>query len=83
MRCPRAQRPLGFLQTPLGTIRLNTDLAKKPPECLESIIVHEMTHLVERTQNKRFRALLNQFMPGWVQQKALLNELPVRHEEWG
>jgi predicted metal-dependent hydrolase len=65
-----------------GTIRLNTDLAKKPPECLEYIIVHEMIHLVERTHNKRFQALLNQYMPGWVQQKALLNELPVRHEEW-
>lgn len=26
-----------------GNIRLNTELAKKPPDCLEYIIVHEMT----------------------------------------
>ncbi|MCC7084414.1 MAG: SprT-like domain-containing protein [Pirellulales bacterium] len=30
-----------------GTIRLNTDLAKKPKECLEYIIAHEMAHLLE------------------------------------
>ncbi|WP_080895005.1 PDDEXK nuclease domain-containing protein, partial [Ralstonia solanacearum] len=30
-----------------GAIRLNTDLAKKPPECLEYIVVHEMVHLLE------------------------------------
>lgn len=29
------------------SIRLNTDLAKKPPECLEYIVVHEMAHLLE------------------------------------
>jgi predicted metal-dependent hydrolase len=27
-----------------GTIRLNTDLAKKPRECVEYIVVHEMLH---------------------------------------
>ena len=30
-----------------GTIRLNTELAKKPRECLEYIVVHEMIHLLE------------------------------------
>jgi predicted metal-dependent hydrolase len=40
-------------------IRLNTDLAKKPPECLEYIVVHEMTHLLEPTHNARFIELMN------------------------
>src|SRR6185295_16011741 len=31
------------------TIRLNTELAKKPAECLEYIIVHELVHLLEPT----------------------------------
>ena len=30
------------------TIRLNTELAKKPPECLEYIVVHEMAHLLDQ-----------------------------------
>ena len=33
------------------TIRLNTDLAKKPRECLEYIVVHELVHLLEPTHN--------------------------------
>lgn len=63
-------------------IRLNTDLAKKPPECLEYIVVHEMTHLLEPTHNARFIALMDMFMPQWQQVRATLNRLPVRHEEW-
>jgi len=40
-------------------IRLNTDLAKKPRECLEYIVVHEMVHLLEPTHNRRFVALMD------------------------
>lgn len=49
-----------------SSIRLNTDLAKKPPECLEYIVVHEMTHLLEPTHNSRFVNLMDQFMPKWL-----------------
>ena len=66
-----------------GGIRLNTELAKKPPECLEYLVVHEMTHLLEPTHNERFLALLEQFMPKWRFYRDELNRLPVRHEEWG
>jgi len=38
-------------------MRLNTGLAKKPPECLEYILVHEPAHLLERTHNARFVGL--------------------------
>ena len=62
--------------------RLNTDLAKKPPECLEYIVVHEMAHLLEPTHNKRFLAIMDQFMPKWRQHRQTLNRLPVRHENW-
>ena len=63
-------------------IRLNTDLAKKPRECLEYIVVHEMLHLLEPTHNARFLALLNHFMPRWQFYRETLNRLPVRHEHW-
>jgi predicted metal-dependent hydrolase len=64
------------------SIRLNTDLAKKPPECLEYIMVHEMAHLLEPTHNPRFRSLMNLFMPQSQHLKDELNRLPVRHENW-
>lgn len=63
-------------------IRLNTDLAKKPPECLEYIVVHEMAHLIEAAHNARFTALMDLFMPQWQHLRRQLNQLPVRHEEW-
>ena len=65
------------------TIRLNTDLAKKPRECLEYILVHELIHLLEPTHNARFVALLSQFMPKWESNRETLNRMPVRHERWG
>lgn len=65
------------------SIRLNTDLAKKPPECLEYIVVHEMAHLLEPTHNNRFIALMDLFVPQWRFRRELLNRLPVRHENWG
>lgn len=64
------------------SIRLNTELAKKPPECLEYIVVHELLHLLEPTHNQRFVALMDQFMPKWGHYRDMLNRLPVRHEEW-
>ncbi|MBN2685786.1 MAG: M48 family metallopeptidase [Pontiellaceae bacterium] len=63
-------------------IRINTELAKKPPECLEYILVHEMVHLLEATHNRRFVALMDQFMPKWRFHRQQLNQLPVRHEDW-
>ena len=64
------------------SIRLNTDLAKKPPQCLEYIIVHEMVHLLEPTHNSRFIGLMGRFLPQWQMYRDELNRLPVRHEHW-
>lgn len=46
-------------------IWLNLELARFPVSHLEYIIVHEMTHLLERRHNRRFYAYLDQFLPGW------------------
>ena len=65
-----------------GTIRLNTDLAMKPRECLEYILVHELVHLLEPTHSDRFKALMDQYLPKWQFRRDLLNALPLRHERW-
>lgn len=64
-------------------IWLNLELAKKPSECLEYIVVHEMTHLLERNHNDRFISLMNLSLPKWSFYKEELNRSPLRHENWG
>ena len=64
-------------------IWLNLELAKKPPECLEYILVHELVHLHERNHNLRFQELLDQFLPSWRTSKKTLNTSPLAHEKWG
>jgi predicted metal-dependent hydrolase len=64
------------------TIRLNTELVKKPPVCLEYIVVHELVHLLEPTHNARFLDLMDRFMPHWRFHREELNRLPLRRETW-
>lgn len=72
----------GSCNSTARTIRLNTDLAKKPRECLEYILVHELLHFLEPTHNAHFVALMDQFLPGWPHRRDQLNRLPVRHVDW-
>ena len=64
-------------------IWLNLELAKKPPECLEYIVVHEMVHIIERRHTDNFKALMESFMPSWRLYRDVLNEAPLVHESWG
>lgn len=79
----RMKTKWGSCNPAAGHIRLNTELAKKPLECLEYVVVHEMAHLIEPTHNSRFLALMDRFMPKWQFHRETLNRLPVRHERWG
>lgn len=63
-------------------IWLNLELAKKPVQCVEYIIVHELVHLWERQHNEEFRALLDRFLPQWRLYRDELNQLPLGHEAW-
>lgn len=63
-------------------IWLNLELAKKPVECIEYIIVHELVHLLERTHNDKFIGYMNEFMPKWRFYRDELNRLPFSHTDW-
>jgi predicted metal-dependent hydrolase len=63
-----------------NNIRLNTDLARKSPEYLEYVVLHEMAHLLEPTHNARFTAIMDHNMPNWRQYRDELNRLPLRME---
>jgi predicted metal-dependent hydrolase len=63
-------------------IWLNLELAKKPPQCLEFILVHEMVHLLERHHNARFAEHMDRLLPQWRWHRAELNRTPLAHECW-
>lgn len=65
-----------------GRIWLNLELAKKPPECLEYILVHELIHLHERHHNERFKALMDRHLPDWRERRNLLNSRPLAYHHW-
>ena len=73
----------GACNTDDKRIWLNLELSKKPPICLEYILVHELVHLIERNHNDRFIALMNEFMPKWRLHRNELNSLPIVHNDWG
>ena len=72
----------GSCNTDSRRIWLNLELAKKPVECQEYILVHELIHLVERQHNDHFRALMEQYLPQWRNLRDRLNQLPLVHESW-
>jgi len=65
-----------------ATIRLNTELVKKPKDLLEYVVLHEMCHLIEPRHSQRFVALLGTHYPAWREARAELNELPLASEAW-
>lgn len=63
-------------------IWLNLELAKKPVQCLEYIVAHELVHLIERHHNERFVGILNRHLPQWPQLKDKLQSEPLGHATW-
>ena len=54
-------------------IYLSLELAKKPLPCLEYLVVHELTHLIEKYHNRRFYSIMSQHLPDWKERKELLS----------
>lgn len=53
-------------------IRINTKLAAYPLACLEFVVAHELTHLMEPSHNARFHLLLDIYCPNNREAAALL-----------
>jgi predicted metal-dependent hydrolase len=73
----------GSCNVSVRRIWLNLELAKKPVQCLEYIVVHELVHLLERNHTERFTALMNKHLPDWRTRRQVLNSSPLGHEAWG
>jgi hypothetical protein len=63
-------------------IWLNLELAKKLPQCLEYILVHELVHMHERHNNDRLRGFMDDFLPSWRSSREALKRDPLGHEDW-
>lgn len=72
----------GSCNAPARRIWLNLELAKKPPACLEYVVVHEMLHLVDKRHNDHFRELLDIHYPKWRTVRDELNRAPLAHQDW-
>jgi predicted metal-dependent hydrolase len=78
----RMKTKWGSCNPEAGRVWFNVELAKKNPLCLEYIVVHEMTHLLERNHGERFTKLMNGFLPDWRRRRDELNGAPLAYEEW-
>lgn len=63
-------------------IWFNVELTKKHPDCLEYIVVHEITHYFERNHGDRFTKLMDKHLPDWRSRRDQLNEAPLAEEVW-
>ncbi len=60
-----------------GKVMFNLQLAKKPLSCIEYVVAHELTHLIEQNHTDKFRNILGTHFPGWQKIKQQLNEFPL------
>lgn len=64
----------GSCSVKTGRIRVALNLAKKPLQCLEYVITHELTHLHVPNHSKAFWARMDNYFPDWREVRKLLNE---------
>jgi hypothetical protein len=58
-------------------ININLALSYLPEECLEYVVVHEMTHILETSHNEQFWGYMTRFYPNWKQVRKRLNEAGI------
>ena len=81
-RIKRMKTKWGSCTAEARRIWLNLELAKKAPECLEYIVVHELVHLLVRHHDDAFHALMDRYFPRWRQVRRDLNAAPLVHATW-
>jgi predicted metal-dependent hydrolase len=55
-----------------GRLTLNIDLIRAPRECIDYVIVHELSHLRYADHGLEFYRFLDKLMPDWVKRKHKL-----------
>jgi len=58
-----------------GYINFNLKLIEKPKECIEYVVLHELTHLIYPNHSQHFYAYLDLHMSDWKKRKEKLEML--------
>ncbi|MEZ4404432.1 MAG: SprT family zinc-dependent metalloprotease [Kofleriaceae bacterium] len=78
----RMKTKWGSCNPTAGRVWLNLELIKKPPACLEYVVVHELVHLLVPTHDDRFVRLMDRHLPTWRSRRDELNATPLAKERW-
>ena len=62
-------------------ILINLQLVKKPLDCLEYVLIHELVHLLEKNHTNRFKSLVEEYYPAWREAKQILADMPLDYWE--
>lgn len=71
----------GACNTDKKKLWFNLQLAQKPIECLDYVILHELIHLRERTHNTTFCSYMDLYMPNWRELRKTLNDSKLDYYE--
>jgi len=63
-------------------IWFNSELAKKPIECIELLVVHELLHLYAPDHGDVFISMMDEHLPDWNSRQRTLNSLPLSFDRW-
>jgi predicted metal-dependent hydrolase len=78
----RMKTKWGSCSEATGRVWLNIELAKKPTQALEYVVVHELAHVAIHRHGDEFLALLDRLLPRWRLVRAELGSLPLGYEVW-
>jgi predicted metal-dependent hydrolase len=81
-RVQRMKTKWGSCNTDRRSILVNLELAKKPHECLDFVIVHELVHLRHRRHDDAFFGLMDRTLPDWRTRREILSREPLAAERW-
>lgn len=68
---------MGSCNPDKGLLWVNLDLATKPLQAVDYVILHEMAHFASPRHDDVFMDVMDRNMPGWRQIRADLNALPL------
>lgn len=82
VRIQRMRTKWGSCNAKNQRVLINLELAKKPRQCVEYILAHELAHLRVRHHNQEFLNVLESVLPDWAHRRDILNSMPLAYEEW-
>lgn len=78
----RMKTKWGSCSPAANRVWLNLELIKKPPRCIDYLVLHEIAHLIVPDHSEAFVELVNSHMPDWRTRRDELNAAPLAHEYW-